>query len=238
MTTDTRRRIDHVVVVVDDLEEAATRVAEAGFVVTARSDHPFGTSNRLVVLADSYMEMVTVTDPGALPEAGFARFVADSLASGRTGVRMVAMLSGDLEEDCRRLATAGFETSGPLRFGREALLPDGSTVTVEFEVAFPPLLGPGLYSFFCRHLTPESVWHPSTLGHANGATELLAVGVDQPGSGAWAQLAFLADVPPDPTLRIGRVMVEPGASRVVVAAERHVGVTLDGWELMTEPWSD
>ncbi|NIQ53863.1 MAG: VOC family protein, partial [Gammaproteobacteria bacterium] len=50
MSPSTRRRIDHLVHAVDDLDAAAAAYEDLGFLVTPRADHPFGTSNRLVIL--------------------------------------------------------------------------------------------------------------------------------------------------------------------------------------------
>src|SRR5690606_5966790 len=49
MTDRQPRPLDHVVVAVPDLDASAGALEGAGFYVTARSDRPFGTSNRLVM---------------------------------------------------------------------------------------------------------------------------------------------------------------------------------------------
>ncbi|MGA7272534.1 MAG: VOC family protein, partial [Acidimicrobiia bacterium] len=100
------RSLDHVVVAVDDLDETAGELISLGFHVTDRSDHPFGTSNRLVVLENSYIEIASVTDPGLIPDTGFARFLADALAAGRSGPLMVALSTDDPQRDARRVAAA------------------------------------------------------------------------------------------------------------------------------------
>src|SRR5690606_870940 len=85
MTDRQPRPLHHVVVAVPDLDASAGALEGAGFYVTARSDHPFGTSNRLVMLQDVYIELVSVTRPDLVPDAGFARFVLEALAAGRAG---------------------------------------------------------------------------------------------------------------------------------------------------------
>src|SRR5690606_22549475 len=85
--------LDHVVVAVPDLDAAAAELERAGFYVTARSDHPFGTSNRLVMLDGTYVELVAVTRPESVTESGFARFIQDSLAAGRAGPLLFAFRS-------------------------------------------------------------------------------------------------------------------------------------------------
>lgn len=65
------RPIDHVVHAVADLDSAAEDYESMGFMLTPRSDHPFGTSNRLIVLESTYIELVAVTSP-ELITGGFA----------------------------------------------------------------------------------------------------------------------------------------------------------------------
>lgn len=213
------RLLDHVVVIVEDLHRAARSFQDLGFVVTPRSDHPFGTSNRLIVLANCYVELVTVTAPAALPDSGFARFAADCLAEGNLGPRIIVIRTHDPEADRRRLQERDIDTSQPLRFGRRARQPDGSEAPVEFVSVFPEMGSDRFSAFFCQHLTPDQVWHPSTLTHPNGATALTSVEVEDPGTETWQRLAVLAEVEPGPSLLLGETEVRLGGTGLVFSAE-------------------
>ena len=67
-----RRRIDHVVVAVRDLDAAGTFFQRLGFQVGARNRHPWGTHNQLVQLPGFFVELLTVAEPEKLGSDGFS----------------------------------------------------------------------------------------------------------------------------------------------------------------------
>jgi hypothetical protein len=166
------RSIDHVVHVVADLEAAASAYHDLGFAVTPRADHPFGTSNRLVVLSDSYLEIVAVTAPGRIPAAGFAARVADHLRSRGPGISHVVFTSHDPASD---LASLGELATGEVfSFSRPAPQLEGPAITAAFEcvlVDSPVDLG----MFLCHHRTREAVWNRASTSHRNRVTALTAL---------------------------------------------------------------
>ena len=167
--------LDHVVHAVHDLDSTAATYSRLGFVVTPRADHPFGTSNRLVVVEDSYIEIVAVTDRDRLA-GGFAPVVADYLAEQGEGIPFLVLSTADAEADHRRIVEAGITAEKPFMFSRPAPLPDGSTTTASFTTVFlPPTPFPR--SFFCAHHTPEAIWNPAALAHPNRVARILAVTV-------------------------------------------------------------
>ena len=167
--------IDHLVLPVNDLTEAASVFSEAGFVVTPEAPHPFGTSNRLVVFADSYIEIVSVTDPKLLPEVGFARQVARHLESGAVGFSHVALAADSVPNTVRILAEHGLEAGEPLWFNRPAPRSDGSSLIASFDII--PIIGVDR-AFFTVHHTPSNVWFRPHMEHANGATSITAVNMN------------------------------------------------------------
>lgn len=160
-------RIDHLVIAVDDLDTSAQSFEDAGFLVTPIAHHPFGTSNRLVVLETVYLELVGVTRPSLIPDAGFAAKVANRLRSGAGGLTHVVLRTDDPSRTAELFAGELFE------FSRPAPAIDGSVQTASFTLVMLPDSDPGL--FFCTHHNPGSVWHPSHLAHPNGATQLTNV---------------------------------------------------------------
>lgn len=204
------RQLDHLVVVVPDLDAAARHLGQEGFLVTPESQHPFGTSNRLVMFPDCYLEMVTVNRPDLIPETGFAAFVAGCLGRDRAGVRMVVLKTDDPAADRDRLLRAGIGAPEPFHFGREMTLPDGSTTRVEFDTLLPSPATPDFSVFYCGHRHPEAVWHPGFLQHPNGAGALRAVRLEDPGATGWTRLALLAGLETAPPAALGAVTVVPG----------------------------
>lgn len=166
------RRIDHVVHAVEDLEATAIAYQDLGFTVTPRADHAFGTSNRLVVLDGSYLEIVAVTRPEHLPITGFGARVAQHLLHKGQGITHVVLSSDDPEAD---LETMGALATGEIfSFSRPAPQVEGPTITAEFACVLleaPADLG----IFLCHHAVPEAVWNEAAMRHANGARSLAAV---------------------------------------------------------------
>lgn len=220
--------LDHVVVVVGDLDVAADALEEVGFFVTGRSDHPYGTSNRLVMLDDTYLEFLSVTDRSAVPESGFARFVSDSIDAGRLGPRLIAFTTDDPTGERGRLLDAGFSVPEPLRFGRQAAMPDGTRRAVEFEVVVPELASLTVGGIYCRHLTPEAVWDPSTLEHPNGARRLTEVTIPDAGPEGWKRLAMLAGASAAPPIDLSGVCLLEGAAQLVVEGTATGRASVDG----------
>jgi hypothetical protein len=223
------RPLDHLVVVVEDLDSAAARMTERGFTVTPLSHHPFGTSNRLIMFPGCYLEMVTVTRPELVPDEGFAAFVAGCLTRGDLGPRMVVLKTEEPDADRARLLAADIPTPEPVRFGREAMLPDGSTSYVEFVTVLPEAVSPGFSVFYCRHLTPGRVWHPSLLDHPNGASRLVSARIGDPGEAGWQRLARIADLESAPPADLGTVRVYGGPPTLFLEAgpEGNLQIDLD-----------
>lgn len=114
-------RIDHVVLAVPDLEEAAARLlARHGLASVPGGVHPaWGTGNRIVPLGRDYVELISVLDPATAASTAFGTLIG-SLAEG--GERLVAVCLGtdDVDAEASRL---GLEAVNGSR-----LLPDGETV--------------------------------------------------------------------------------------------------------------
>lgn len=169
--------LDHLVLPVSDLDGAADELSRAGFVVTPTAEHPFGTANRLVVFPDSYLELVSVVHADRIPDFGFARTVADHLASGMTGFSHVVG-AADSVSDAETSIRANGRTPGPaMTFARPAPRSDGSTMTASFTIV-PVAENESI--FFCVHHTPEAVWFQGHLVHPNGVRDMRSVRVAAP----------------------------------------------------------
>jgi len=57
------RRLDHLVICVRDLAQAALDWRTLGFNLTPTGVHPFGTSNRLAMFGNNYLELLAGTSP-------------------------------------------------------------------------------------------------------------------------------------------------------------------------------
>ncbi len=173
--------IDHVVLTARDLAGISEFYERLGFTLTPQAQHPFGTGNRLAQLQGSFIELLSVTKPDDVPEAGpgeysFGAYNRDYLKTG-DGMSMLALTSDGWEVDRARFERAGFKLPAPFAFGRKARQPDGSEVKLDFRLTFltDPAL-PRAPFFTCDHRHPgEIFWKPHYQTHANGAQRIVEV---------------------------------------------------------------
>jgi len=164
------RGIDHVVILVRDLDAAEAQYRRMGFSLTPRGHHSrLKSFNHCAMLAGGdYLELLTTGERGARP-------YYDEFLERREGVSGIAFRSADALATRDALAAAGFRPEEPVAFGRPVELADGQRqagfVTVTVDSALPL----GARTFFCQHRTPELVWLPDYLAHPNGADSISAV---------------------------------------------------------------
>ena len=168
------RGLDHLVMVVNDLEVARGVYEILGFTTTPRALHPFGTENFLVQLQGNFLEVVGIADAGIIPPHSpgvfsFARGNADFL-SRREGMSSLVFQTQDARADRQDFLAANLDAFENVDFSRKATLPDGNEVTVAFSLAFvtDPAM-PETTFFTCQQHAPEHFWKPAYQVHANGA---------------------------------------------------------------------
>ena len=180
------RRLDHLVICVHDLAQAALDWQTLGFSLTPTGVHPFGTSNRLAMFGNNFLELLAVTDVAAVPPAAPGRFSfaahnQDFLKTGE-GMSMLALHSTDSHAEAARFRAVDIGAYAPFDFGRDAVLPDGGVARVGFSLAFAtnPAM-PGIAFFTCqqRH-PPELFWKPQYQHHPNGALRVVEVVMSAP----------------------------------------------------------
>lgn len=172
MPDSTRRRLDHVVHAVRDLDATARRYEDLGFTVSARSEHPFGTANRLVVLDRAYVEILALQD--TRPTEGFAATVHRFLDTRGEGSPYLVFGTDAAAADHAALSRVGLASGEVFSFSRTAALTDGRRGEARFSNVLTPGF-PDLGIFLCQHHTPEMVWDPGRAAHANGATRITEV---------------------------------------------------------------
>ncbi len=151
-----------------------------------------GTSNRLAQFEGmNFIELLEVDRPRALarhdldatpPVFSFGDHNRRFL-SKREGLAMLVFAGHDSRGDVEDFHATGIDTYAPFDFERQATLPDGSQVTVEFSLAFATSRHmPNLAFFTCHNRSPEHFWKPNFQRHANGARGITRVYVvaDEP----------------------------------------------------------
>ena len=165
--------IDHVVLVVRELDGARDAFARMGFTVTPRGDHTLGSKNHCVMFGHDYIELLM--SPAENPHP--SRQYYTEFARAGDGLAGIALKSADAKGAYTELLWAGFQPGDTLEFSRPVALPEG-TREARFRIVQPRAGStPGGRVFVCEHLTRDLVWRPEYQRHANGATGLAAIAI-------------------------------------------------------------
>lgn len=168
--------LDHAVVAVRDLDEAAGVFARLGFALTPVGHHAeWGTVNRCAMFAGDYLELIAAE--GAGDEADKLR----AFTAGRDGLYSLSIGSANGAATGEALRAAGLAV--PLARSLSRKLDDGKGTTLMFsEMPLPPDATPGVTSRVVQHITAERERHPQWLDHPNTATGIASVTaiVDEP----------------------------------------------------------
>ncbi len=155
--------IDHLVVVVPDLEDAERRYRTLGFTVVPGGRHAAGTHNALVGFEDgSYLELIAFREP--YPAHRWWPF-----AERGSGLADVCVRTNDFTGDVAAIRAAGLDLDGPRPLTRTR--PDG--VYLRWTLAVPPARYVGVAPFLIEDETPREARVPPPATHANGV-----VGID------------------------------------------------------------
>ena len=166
--------IDHVVIVVEELESAIERYSRAGFTVVRGGKHPIGTHNALIAFSDgSYFELIAFLKPN------MGHPWQAALAKGG-GIIDSCMRTDDLAADVESMRRAGAKICDPYPLTRDR--PDGYRLSWVLAVPEPPFNGQ--LPFLIKDDTPRDERVPLERSHLNGATGIrtLAIAVNDPGS--------------------------------------------------------
>ncbi|MBS1228738.1 MAG: hypothetical protein H6R17_2015 [Proteobacteria bacterium] len=163
--------IDHVVIAVADLDQAAADFERLGFTLTPRGRHTMGSENHCAMFAGDYFELLAV--PADHP---VTRYYSDFLAQG-DGLAALALKTDDAAGFHAELASAGICAAPPVDFSRPVILPEGAR-DAAFRITQVDISEtPGGLVFACQHLTRDVVWRPEYEEHANGAIGLHGISV-------------------------------------------------------------
>ena len=163
--------IDHAVVVVRDLDQAAENWKRLGFTVSPRGTHSakMGSGNTTIMLDPDYIELL-----GVLAETEHNTPTRAFLAKRGEGIERIAFTAVDSAAGAEEIRARGYEPVGPTDFERPVTMPDGTLSAAKFRIfQWPIAEAPGgLRIFACQHKTRETVWIPELMKHDNGAKRL------------------------------------------------------------------
>lgn len=158
--------IDHFLVAVPELAAAAAGWRRLGFTVTPPGKH-IGrkTGNHCIMFQKDYLELLALVDPDAPPSRN-----EEAIRARGEGLFAAALTSTDAEATHAGLAAAGLSPRPISELRRPVELPDGAGELLVYQVELPHDELPDFRYFICEHRTPELLWHPAWLEHANGVT--------------------------------------------------------------------
>jgi catechol 2,3-dioxygenase-like lactoylglutathione lyase family enzyme len=217
--------IDHVVVLVRDLDKAQQAYARMGFTLTPRGFHTLGSQNHCLMFGGDYVELLAVPRPHPA-----LQHFTDFLAAGE-GLGAIALATDDANGLQAGFAADGIVADAPLDFSR----PVEGLGEARFRIVqLPPDASPGCRMFACQHFTREIVWRPELQRHANGAAAIAAVAVvAEDVEAAAASYGKLLAARPQ-AIEEG-LLVQTGSAPVALASRWKLGHRLHGVGLPLRP---
>ncbi|RVT91494.1 VOC family protein [Rhodovarius crocodyli] len=209
--------LDHVGVCARDLGPMVAAYEKLGFSLSPiaqqsgrRSpDQPveqFGTGNRCAFLRHGYIELLAILDP-ALFDNQLGGFL-----SRYTGLHILALGVADAEANLTRMQAAGIPIKGVAWLERP--VEKGDPRHAKFARLPLPDAAEGRIQLI-QHLTPELIWQPRWMDHANKADALVALvmAAENPADVA-TRFSRLSGVPFEPDPAGGFRLRFPGGERV------------------------
>jgi catechol 2,3-dioxygenase-like lactoylglutathione lyase family enzyme len=166
-------QIDHVIIGVRDLAQAAADYTAAGFTVTPGGEHTSRrTHNALIAFADTtYLELIAYREPDAQRDDDLKDDPWWQLLARGEGFLGFALRMEDATAEAAALQARGVRTNGPATGGRER--PDGQHVAWR-SIAVE---GAGPLPFLIEDLTPRRLRIPdgAATQHPLGVTRILGL---------------------------------------------------------------
>ncbi|MFK3778300.1 VOC family protein [Agrobacterium sp. NPDC089420] len=176
-----RYNVDHLVLPVQSLGVARSRLEALGFTVAPEAMHPFGTWNACVFFTDgSYLEPLAVADPAkynASVQRGDVFTGRDQAFRQRGGEGFSALVarSEDAIADHGRFAAFGLSAGDMFEFSRPVRMPDGSQSEAAFRLAFAASGAADFFLFSCQRLQALPSDRAVLERHSNGVCGLCEI---------------------------------------------------------------
>ena len=149
--------VDHLVIVVKDLDQAARDYQQLGFTVVAGGQHPVGSHNALISFADgSYLEII------AFYRQAIDHRWWDPLQKGERLVDF-CFQTDDLRGDTKKLQDAAVAINNPVPWSRKR--PDG--YELKWLLSLATGSHRGVAPFLIEDLSPRAERIPQQDSHAN-----------------------------------------------------------------------
>lgn len=161
--------IDHVVIAVGDIAQAAGSFRRLGFTITPRGRHTIGSENHCIMFERDYFELLSVPVPHPV-----TRYYQDFLSNGE-GLAALALATQDARGCHDELTADGIAIDPPVDFSRPVELAHGIADAAFRITQLAAEAAPAGRVFACQHFTRDVVWRPEYLQHPNQVTGLARV---------------------------------------------------------------
>jgi hypothetical protein len=160
--------IDHLIVMARDLDRSERAWADLGFILTPRGFHQTGgTANHLIMLDQTYVELLGLADPAAV--SPYRSLIEE--APGAAGIAF----RGSADETHAFWRAQGLRPEAPSELARPVNV-GGRSEQARFRLAMLERSAELPFILFCcQHLTPQFVWPADARPHPNGARSLQEV---------------------------------------------------------------
>jgi catechol 2,3-dioxygenase-like lactoylglutathione lyase family enzyme len=169
--------IDHLLIVVSDLDRAAATYRRLGFTLSPRAVHSahMGTANHTIMLQRDYFELLAVLAPTQANAHWRAALAGGEGLAGFAAATPSAAMAGAAWNN------AGFAAGDILAFSRAVERAGGIRAQARFEVVtLPAGAVPAMSIFACAQLTRDAVWLPELLDHPNTARAIRKLSIAAP----------------------------------------------------------
>lgn len=182
------RAVDHLVLPVEELSFARERLGALGFTVAPDAQHPFGTENACVYLADgTFLEPLGI----AQRETCEATAIRGNVFTGRDqvyrfrrgepGFSALVFTTRDAKADHARFVKAGISAGRMLRFSRDFEDRKGKRSRMSFRLAFAAdPRAPDAFFFTCERVDAPTKGRSAFQKHDNGVVALKEVALSEP----------------------------------------------------------
>ena len=173
--------LDHLALVVADLEQARKTYQRMGFTLSPRSSHKgqiieggpvelWGAGNHCAMFENGYFEILGITDANRHKEH------VEVFLNQYQGLHLIALGCDDANDAALILRKRMGDGPAPYEVGRDIPCLDGSTLPGKFRILH---LADEAFDeadlFFIEHLTPDALWQKDIINQANGVVGLKEV---------------------------------------------------------------
>ncbi len=180
-SSQTELTLDHVALVVSDLDRASEIYTRMGFTLSPRSSHkgrlepdgpvePWGTGNHCAMFATGYLEILGITDKERHSEH------VQVLLDEYEGLHLIALGCAEAEAEANNIRHRLGKGAEPYAVSRDVPMTDGSSKQATFNILqLPDESFPEADLFLIEHRNKDVIWQPDMLSQPNGVVGLSEV---------------------------------------------------------------